>query len=86
MQRALADDPVNKLAKELNPMRMKPSEFYTVNEVAQLTRLAPRHVRALIADGRLASVRLRGVRRVLIPASAVAMLLGQSPLSLRERG
>ena len=57
-------------------MRLKRREFYMIREVADLLRMTPHGVRNLLADGRLTCVRLRGVRRVLIPAASVNILLG----------
>lgn len=62
-------------------MKLRVQQFYTIREVANLLRMTPHGVRNLLADGRLAAVRLRGVRRVLIPKGSVEVLLGRSPHS-----
>jgi excisionase family DNA binding protein len=46
-----------------------------VSEVCTQLGLGERHVRQLIADGRLAAVRLRGLRAVRVPASALEQLI-----------
>lgn len=44
--------------------------FYSINDVARLTRLAPRTVRRAINDGELVACQLR--RQFRIPADAVS--------------
>jgi len=48
---------------------------FTVRQIADLTALSERTVRAMIADGRLPVIRLMGVRAVRVPANAVSTLL-----------
>jgi len=50
---------------------------YTVREIVAATGLSERCVREMISDGRLASVRLSGVRAVRVPGAAVLALLGE---------
>jgi excisionase family DNA binding protein len=69
-------------------MRMKSLErSYTVREIVGATGLSERCVREMISDGRLASVRLSGVRAVRVPAAALRTLLGEPPAaSTSSRG
>jgi excisionase family DNA binding protein len=60
---------------------------YTVREIVGATGLSERCVREMISDGRLASVRLSGVRAVRVPAAALRTLLGEPPAaSTSSRG
>lgn len=54
-------------------------QLYKVHEVCDLSRLKERVVRQMIADGRLRAVRLRGVRAIRVPASALAELIAAGP-------
>jgi excisionase family DNA binding protein len=64
---------------------MEPAErLLRVSEVCTRLGLGERHVRQLIADGRLAAVRLKGLRAVRVPAFALEELIedrgrGRSP-------
>jgi excisionase family DNA binding protein len=46
-----------------------------VSEVCSRLGLVERHVRQMIADGRLRAVRLRGLRAIRIPVSALDQLI-----------
>ena len=48
---------------------------YTVREVEMLSGLRERMVRQMIADGRLAAIRLANVRAIRVPPDALRALL-----------
>lgn len=50
-------------------------KLFRVAEVCDRLGLGERHVRQLIADGRLAAVRLKGLRAIRVPASALEQLI-----------
>jgi len=51
------------------------ADLLRVSEVCTRLGLGERHVRQMIADGRLAAVRLKGLRAVRVPASALKELI-----------
>jgi excisionase family DNA binding protein len=61
--------------EELQVSRQEP-RLLTVYDFAARARLSERTVRAMIADGRLPSVRPFGLRIVRVPESALLSLMG----------
>jgi excisionase family DNA binding protein len=60
-------------------------EFLTIAEAAARARLSRATVRRAIRLGRLRALRPDGVRRLVVPAEALAAFLQPVPRSLRAR-
>ena len=58
--------------------------YWTVEETAQHLRCSVRTAQALIAQGRIPSRRIRGMRRVLVPPDELEAALNGAPLETVE--
>jgi excisionase family DNA binding protein len=56
-------------------MAQQVEQLFRVSEACERVGLRERQLRQMIADGRLRAVRLKGVRAIRIPASALEQLV-----------